>query len=123
MENLLVLLHKDGGNDCGLGSNWESLKRQRNLAGLKECWSAIVLLLYLMTCSALDSVYAKHLGRDAVYSVELGSRTSRDRLVLLQCNIGHWLLVLCNDRTGISYSIAVHVCHHTNHHLHVSHLH
>lgn len=83
MGNTLVLLHKDGGNGCGLGSDQESPKRQRNLAGLKECWLATMLLLcqQFVTCSALDSVYAKYLGRDAVYSVELGSGTSRDWLV------------------------------------------
>ena len=57
-----------------------------------------------VTCSALDSVYAKHLGRDAVYSVELGSRTGRDWLVLLRC--AHWLLLSC-DMIGLASAIVL----------------
>ena len=41
----------------------------------------LLFYLQLVTYSVLDSVYAKYLGRNAVYSVELGSGTSRDRLV------------------------------------------
>lgn len=36
-----------------------------------------------MTSGALDSLYAKYLGRDVVHSVKLGSGTSRDWLVSL----------------------------------------
>ena len=38
-------------------------------------------VLQFVTCGVLGSLYAKYLGGDAIYSVELGSRTGRDWLV------------------------------------------
>ena len=54
--------------------------------------SIVTLLSHVMY--TLDSVYAKYLGRNAVYSVELGSGTSRNRLVGLLCNGIHWLSLM-----------------------------
>ena len=92
MENTLVLERKSGGSDYGIGTDL-NLKSLRNSAGLKEFW---LVILSLLCCHmyTLDSVYAKYLGRNAVYSVELGSGTSRNWLVALLCNGFHWLSLM-----------------------------
>lgn len=44
-------------------------------------------VLQFETCGVLGSLYAKYLGRDAIYSLELGSGTGRDWLVSLSPTI------------------------------------